>query len=83
MLKLESLLWLLYIFLPFCGFSPKYSAPIRCYFLISLMTFLMQSTEEGRKTAYDALIGVCSSLRDCSSAKSNDSYKKFVDMVSK
>lgn len=43
----------------------------------------MQSTEEGRKTAYDALIGVCSSLRDSSSAKSDESYKKFVDMVSK
>lgn len=42
----------------------------------------MQSTEEGRKTAYDALIGVCSSLRDSSSVKSNESYKKFIDMVS-
>lgn len=42
---------------------------------------LKDSTEEGRKTAYDALIGVCSSLRDTSSAKSNESYKKFVDMI--
>ncbi|XP_055800973.1 uncharacterized protein LOC129870275 isoform X2 [Solanum dulcamara] len=49
--------------------------------LNEIILALKDSTEEGRKTAYDALIGVCSSLRDCSSAKSNDSYKKFVDMI--
>ncbi|KAK4371480.1 hypothetical protein RND71_010955 [Anisodus tanguticus] len=49
--------------------------------LNEIILALKASTEEGRKTAYDALIGVCSSLRDSSSAKSNESYKKFVDMI--
>ncbi|CAN4107230.1 unnamed protein product [Withania somnifera] len=49
--------------------------------LNEIILALKDSTEEGRKTAYDALIGVCSSLRDSSSAKSNESYKKFVDMI--
>ncbi|MCD9643189.1 hypothetical protein HAX54_030409 [Datura stramonium] len=49
--------------------------------LNEIILALKDSTEEGRKTAYDALISVCSSLRDSSSAKSNESYKKFVDMV--
>ncbi|WMV23855.1 hypothetical protein MTR67_017240 [Solanum verrucosum] len=49
--------------------------------LNEIILALKDSTEEGRKTAYDALIGVCSSLRDSSSAKSDESYKKFVDMI--
>ncbi|KAJ8565076.1 hypothetical protein K7X08_001536 [Anisodus acutangulus] len=49
--------------------------------LNEIILALKASTEEGRKTAYDALIGMCSSLRDSSSAKSNESYKKFVDMI--
>ncbi|XP_060182729.1 uncharacterized protein LOC132612632 isoform X3 [Lycium barbarum] len=49
--------------------------------LNEIILALKDSTEEGRKTAYDALIGLCSSLRDSSSAKSNESYKKFVDMI--
>ncbi|OIT28315.1 PREDICTED: RRP12-like protein isoform X2 [Nicotiana attenuata] len=49
--------------------------------LNEIILTLKDSTEEGRKTAYDALIGVCSSLRDSSSVKSNESYKKFIDMI--
>ncbi|CAN4089903.1 unnamed protein product [Withania somnifera] len=49
--------------------------------LNEIILALKDSTEEGRKTAYDALISVCSSLRDSSSAKSNESHKKFVDMA--
>ncbi|XP_049390514.1 uncharacterized protein LOC125854949 [Solanum stenotomum] len=49
--------------------------------LNEIILALKDSTEEGRKTAYDALIGVCSCLRDSSSAKSDESYKKFVDMI--
>lgn len=49
--------------------------------LNEIILALKDSTEEGRKTAYDVLIGMCSSLRDSSSAKSSESYKKFVDMI--
>ncbi|XP_019154612.1 PREDICTED: RRP12-like protein isoform X2 [Ipomoea nil] len=49
--------------------------------LNEIILALKESNEEGRKTAYEVLIGICSYLRNSSSPMSRESYKNFITMV--
>lgn len=58
----------------------------RLYYLTlftnTLTYFQVQSNEEGRKAAYDALHGISSKLRSSSDASSDELYHKLLTMVS-
>lgn len=43
--------------------------------------FEVQSSEEGRKAAYDALHGISTKLRSSTDASSNELYHKLISMV--
>nr|GMC90325.1 RRP12-like protein isoform X1 [Ipomoea batatas] len=49
--------------------------------LNEIILALKESNEEGRKIAYEVLIGICSYLRNSSSPMSHESYKNFITMV--